>query len=52
MTILLVLGIIFLLAWLVGLGTRRTFGGLVHVALVVALILVIIWMLRAVFGVL
>jgi hypothetical protein len=49
MTILLIIGIILLVLWLVGLGTRRTYGGLVHIALGVALILLIIWLLRAVF---
>jgi len=31
-----------------GLGTRRTLGGLVHIALAIALVLLIIWLLRAV----
>jgi hypothetical protein len=51
MTLLLIIGIIFLVAWLVGLGTRRTMGGLVHIALAIALVLLIIWLLQAVFRV-
>jgi hypothetical protein len=51
MTILLIIGILLLVAWLVGLGTRYTLGGLVHIALAVALVLIIIWLLRAVFRV-
>jgi len=51
MTILLVLGIILVVAWLAGLGTGRTYGGAVHVVLVIAVILLVIWMLRALFGV-
>jgi hypothetical protein len=52
MSILLVLGLILLIAWIAGIGTRRTYGGLVHIALVVALILLIVWLLREVLGVL
>lgn len=51
MTVLLIAGIILLVAWLVGLLTRTTLGGLVHVALGVALVLLIVWLLRAVFRV-
>jgi hypothetical protein len=51
MTILLVIGIILLVLWLVGLGTRTTMGGLVHIALAIAVVLLIIWLLRAVFRV-
>jgi hypothetical protein len=51
MTILLVIGIILLALWLVGLGTRTTMGGLVHIALAIAVVLLIIWLLRAVFRV-
>jgi hypothetical protein len=49
MGLLLIIGIVLLVAWLIGIGTRNTLGGLVHVALVVALILIVIWLLRAVF---
>lgn len=51
MTILLIIGIILFVLWLVGLGTRNTMGGLVHVALAIAIVLLIIWLLRAVFRV-
>ncbi len=51
MSVLLVVGIVLLVLWMVGLGTRNTMGGLVHVALVIALILILIYLLRAVFGV-
>jgi hypothetical protein len=51
MTVLLIVGIVLLVAWLVGLLTRTTLGGLVHVALGVALVLLIVWLLRAVFRV-
>jgi Family of unknown function (DUF5670) len=49
MTLLLIIGILLLVAWLIGLGTRFTLGGMVHIALAVALVLIIIWLLRAVF---
>ena len=49
MPVLLVVGIVLLVAWLLGIGTRFYLGGLVHVALVIALIFIIIWLLRAVF---
>ena len=51
MTILLIIGIILLVLWLVGLGTRRPMGGLVHIALAIAIVLLVIWLLRAVFRV-
>lgn len=49
MSLLLIIGIVLLVAWLVGIGTRSYMGGAVHIALVIALILIIIWLLRAVF---
>lgn len=49
MTIVLVVGIALLVAWAVGVRTRFYLGGLVHVALAIALVLIIIWLLRAVF---
>jgi hypothetical protein len=49
--LLLVIGIILLIAWIIGLATRHTFGGVIHVVLVIALILVVIWLLRY-FGIL
>ena len=49
MTIILIIGILLLVAWLVGLGRRYTLGGLIHIALAAALILIFIWLLRDVF---
>jgi hypothetical protein len=49
MSILLVFGIVLLVAWGVGMGTRFYLRGLVHLALGIALVLIIIWLLRAVF---
>ena len=51
MSILLIIGIILFVLWLLGLLTRRTLGGLVHLALVIGIILIIIWLLRVVFKV-
>ena len=48
MTVLLIIGIILLVLWIVGLGTKTTLNGFVHAALVIALILLVIWLLRAV----
>jgi hypothetical protein len=48
MSILLIVAIVLFVAWLVGMGTRYTLGGLVHIALGIAVILVIVWLLRAV----
>ena len=49
MPVLLAVGIVLLVLWAVGMGRRYYMGGFVHVALVVALVLIIIWLLRAVF---
>ena len=49
LTLLLVIGIILGVLWLLGLITSRTFGGFIHIALIVAVILIIIWLIRAVF---
>jgi len=49
-TIVLVIAIILIVAWLAGLITGTTLGGLVHIALVIAVILLIVWMLRVVVG--
>jgi len=51
MTLLLAIGIILLVLWAVGIGTRTTVGGLVHVVLVIAVVLIAIYLLRVVFGV-
>ena len=47
--LLLIIGIILFGLWLLGLVTGRVFGGVIHVALVIALILVVIWVVRVVF---
>ena len=49
LTLLLVIGIIMFALWVLGLITRRTFGGFLHIALIIAVILIIIWLIRAVF---
>ncbi len=51
MNIILIIGIVFLVLWIAGIGTRTTLNGLVHIALIIALILIIAWMLRAIFHV-
>jgi len=38
MTLLLIIGIILFVLWLLGLLTRRTLGGLIHIAVVIAII--------------
>ena len=49
MLTLLVIGIILAVLWALGLITRRTFGGFLHIALIIAVILIIIWLIEAVF---
>ncbi len=46
MTILLIVGIVLFAFWLLGFTTRFTESGLIHLALVIALILLIVWFLR------
>jgi hypothetical protein len=48
MGILLAIGIILLILWVLGLFVF-SWGALIHIALVVAVICVIIWLLKAVF---
>jgi hypothetical protein len=48
MGILLAIGIILFILWLLGLFVF-SWGGLVYILLVVAVIFVIIWLIRAVF---
>jgi hypothetical protein len=43
LTLLLVIGIILFALWMLGLISRRTFGGFLHIAFVIAVILIIIW---------
>jgi hypothetical protein len=47
--ILLVIGLIMFVLWLLGLITRHTFGGFLHIALVGAVILIILWLIFAIF---
>jgi hypothetical protein len=49
MLALLIIGIIVFGLWALGLITRRTLGGLVHLALVIAIILIILWLIFAIF---
>ena len=49
LTLLLVIGIILFGLWVLGLITRRTLGGFIHIAFIIAVILIIIWLIRAVF---
>jgi len=46
--ILLIFGIILLILWLLGMFVF-SWGALVHIALAVAVIFIIIWLLKAVF---
>jgi hypothetical protein len=48
LTLLLVIGIILLALWGLGLITRRTLGGGLHVLLVIAVVLVILWIIFAI----
>jgi hypothetical protein len=48
MGIFLLVGIILLILWALGLFVF-SLGALVHIALVLALILIVIWLLKAVF---
>jgi hypothetical protein len=43
LTLLLVIGIILFALWALGLITRRTLGGGLHVLLIIAVILIILW---------
>jgi hypothetical protein len=49
LTLLLVIGIILLALWALGLITRRTMGGGLHVLIVIAVILIILWLIFAIF---
>jgi hypothetical protein len=44
--VLLTIGVVFLVLWLLGLISAYTFGGFIHVALVIGLILLIVWIVR------
>jgi len=49
MLTLLVIGIILFALWALGLISRRTLGGGVHVLLVIGVILIILWVIFAIF---
>jgi hypothetical protein len=49
LTLLLVIGIVLLVLWALGLITRRTLGGGLHVLIVIAVILIILWLIFAIF---
>jgi len=46
---LLVIGIILFALWALGLITRRTLGGGLHVLLIIGVILIILWVIFEVF---
>ena len=48
MLTLLIIGIILFILWALGLITRRTLGGGVHVLVVIAVILIVLWLIFAV----
>jgi hypothetical protein len=48
LTLLLVIGIILVALWALGLITRRTLGGGLHVLLVIAVIIIILWVVFAI----
>jgi ABC-type uncharacterized transport system permease subunit len=49
LTLLLVIGLILFGLWALGLITRRTMGGGVHVLVVIAVVLVVLWLILAIF---
>jgi hypothetical protein len=49
LTLLLVIGIILGVLWLLGLISGRVFGGFVHIALVIAVILIVVWVILRIF---
>ena len=49
LTLLLVIGLILFVLWALGLITRRTMGGGVHVLVVIAVVLVVLWLILAIF---
>jgi hypothetical protein len=51
LSLLLIIGIILFVLWLLGLVSRRTLGGGIHILLVIALILIVLWLLSAAFHV-
>jgi hypothetical protein len=51
MSLLFTIGIIVLVLWLLGFAFFKVLGGLIHIALIVAAIFLIFWLLRDVMGV-
>jgi hypothetical protein len=49
LTLLLVIGVILFILWALGLITRRTMGGGVHVLVVIAVNLIVLWLVFAIF---
>jgi len=47
-TIVLLAAIVLIVFWVLGLATRFTASGLIHVAGVIALVLLSVWLLRVV----
>jgi hypothetical protein len=45
LTLLLVIGLVLFVLWAAGLITGRTMGGGVHVLVVIAVILIILWLI-------
>ena len=48
LTLLLIIGIILFCLWALGLITRRTLGGGVHLLVVIGVILIILWIIFAI----
>ena len=49
MSIFLIVGAILLILWLLGFFAFKILGSLIHLALVVAIIFLIIWLVRSIF---
>jgi hypothetical protein len=49
LSLLLVVGVILVVLWALGLITKRTMGGGLHVLLVIAVVLIILWLVFAIF---
>jgi hypothetical protein len=49
LSLLLVVGIILVALWALGLITKRTLGGGIHVLVVIAVVLIILWLVFAIF---
>ncbi len=49
MSIFLIIGAVLLILWLLGFFAFKILGSLIHIALAVAIIFLIIWLIRAIF---